>query len=180
MKKLMIILAPGFEEVEALSVVDILRRASVTADMISISGEYVTSSNNITVQTDFPIDTIDEDQYDGLVLPGGMPGAENLKNNAVVIDIVKKFFKEEKLVCAICAAPMVLGEADVVKDKDITCYPGFEQYLNGANIKSELVVICGNIITGKGPAAAFEFAFTILENLGLKDEVEKLKSSMMF
>ena len=180
MKKLMVVLAPGFEEVEALSVVDVLRRANVKCDMISIAGEYVTGSHNIIVKTDFPIDTINEDNYYGLVLPGGMPGAENLKNNAPVIDIIKKFFREEKLICAICAAPMVLGEADVVKDKDITCYPGFEQYLNGANIKDELVVTSGNIITGKGPAATFDFVFAILESLGLKDEVKNLKSSMMF
>lgn len=179
MKKVMVLLANGFEEIEALTVVDILRRGNVNCHMVSIGGNKVKGAHGIEVIADKTLDSVEENLYDAIVLPGGMPGAENLKNNTRVVELVQRYYSDKKLVCAICAAPMVLGYAGIMENVDFTCYPGFEVYVKDGNKKEDLVVKSHNIITGKGPAAAFEFAYLILKTLGNKN-TEEISKAMMF
>lgn len=179
MKKVAVLLANGFETLEGLTVVDILRRAEVICHTFSLDGKDVTTSHNITLKADknLLVDKIED--YDFLVLPGGMPGAKNLKNNDKVIELVKKFNKEEKFICAICAGPISLGKANITQGVNMTCYPGFEEELIGCNYKEDLVVVDKNIITGRGPAAAIDFAFEILSKID-KEKVEVIKKAMLF
>ena len=165
MKKIAVLCKDGFEEIEALTPVDVLRRANVHADLVGMDDLKVTSSHQITIQMDCVFnDQIKE--YDGIVIPGGLPGATNLRDDARVIEIVQQFNQEHKLIAAICAGPIVLAKAGILKDKICTCSPGFETQLNGANYQEAIVQKDDHIITGKGPAAALEFGYTILESLG--------------
>lgn len=179
MKKVAVLLAEGFETIEALTVVDILRRAEVCCHTFSLGKIDVCTSHNITVKADKNIDDKDIKDYDCIVLPGGMPGAKNLKEDPRVIQLIKDFNNDGKLICAICAGPIALAEAKIIEGKDVTCYPGFEDELGNCNYKEELVVSCGNIITGKGPAATIPFAFEILSNIA-PEKVEEIKSRMLF
>ena len=124
MKKVAVMLANGFEEIEALTVVDIIRRANITCDMFSISGMEVKGAHDIVVKADKLISE-EVKEYDVIVLPGGMPGATNLRDNEEVIDLVKWFNDNKKIVAAICAAPIVLGKAGIIEGKKVTSYQGF-------------------------------------------------------
>ena len=171
MKKIAVLCKDGFEEIEALTPVDVLRRANVHVDLVGMDDLKVTSSHQITIQMDCVFnDQIKE--YDGIVedLRNGKdakePGATNLRDDARVIEIVQQFNQEYKLIAAICAGPIVLAKAGILKDKICTCSPGFETQLTGANYQEAIVQKDDHIITGKGPAAALEFGYTILESLG--------------
>lgn len=164
-QKIAVLCKDGFEEIEALTPVDVLRRANVHVDLVGMDDLKVTSSHQITIQMDCVFnDQIKE--YDGIVIPGGLPGATNLRDDARVIEIVQQFNLEHKLIAAICAGPIVLAKAGILKDKICTCSPGFETQLTGANYQEAIVQKDDHIITGKGPAAALEFGYTILESLG--------------
>lgn len=177
--KVAILLANGFETLEALTVVDILRRAEVECTTFSLEKEEVTTSHNIIVKADKNIMDREIDDYDFLVLPGGMPGAKNLRNNQRVIDLIKEFNDKSKWICAICAGPIALGKAEITKGRNMTCYPGFEEEIKDCNYKEELIVSDNNIITGRGPAAAIPFAFEILSKISM-DKVEEIKRAMLF
>lgn len=177
MKKIAVLFKEGYEEVEALTPVDILRRANVQVDMIGMDSDMVTSSHQITIKMDKVFDeSINE--YDGIVLPGGLPGSTNLRDDERVTDLIKNFFDNGKLVAAICAGPIALAKAGVLKDKVCTCAPGFEDQLTGANYQEAIVQIDGNVITGKGPAAALEFGYSILEYLGY--DASALRQGMQY
>lgn len=165
MEKIAVLFEEGYEEVEALTPVDILRRANVHVDLVGMNSDIVTSSHQIAIK----MDKIFDDsiyEYDGIVLPGGLPGSTNLRDDQRIIDIIHNFNEKGKLIAAICAGPIALGKAGVLKDKVCTCAPGFEEQLTGANYQEAIVQIDGHIITGKGPAAALEFGYSILEYLG--------------
>ncbi|QBD85237.1 DJ-1/PfpI family protein [Clostridium tetani] len=180
-KKIVVMLAKGFEEIEALTVVDILRRVGVDCKTCSITEEkMVKGAHNIYVKSDTLLKDFKEYEFSGIVLPGGMPGATNLRDNKTVIGIIKEFNDENKLIAAICAAPIVLKEADIVENKNITSYPGFEEELKGSNYKEDKVVQHGNIITSRGPSTAIDFTFKILENIIDEKELEELKKSMLY
>ncbi|NMM61246.1 DJ-1/PfpI family protein [Clostridium sp. P21] len=180
MKKAIVLLAKGFEEVEALTVVDVLRRGGVHCITCSIDNEEeVLGSHSIHVKANNLLEKVDVDKYDALVIPGGMPGASNLRDNEEVIEIVKKFNNENKIVGAICAGPIVLGKADILKGKNVTSYPGFEDQLGEVFYSQNIVEQDGNIITSRGPATAIYFAFKILENLSDMKTVEDLKEAML-
>ena len=164
MKKVCVLLAEGFEEVEALTVSDIMRRAKVTCDLVSIKDKKVTSSHNVTIEADKIID--ENMDYDLVVLPGGMPGASNLRDDEKVINLIKKQSKEGRLIGAICAAPIVLGRAGLTEGRKITSYPGYEDELPNCDYLEEAVVVDGNIITSRGPATAMAFSYKLLEALG--------------
>lgn len=175
--KTAVLLADGFEEIEALTVVDIMRRANVVCDMISIKDINVTGTHNIEVKADKVIGD-DIRGYDLIVFPGGMPGATNLQENKKVLEIVKYFNENKKYIAAICAAPIVLSSAGIIKNRNITSYPGFENELSGCNYKQEKVVVDGNLITSRGPATAMEFAYKILAVLGVESYKEISKGML--
>lgn len=181
MKKAVVLLADGFEEIEALTVVDVLKRADVCCDMCSIKEDKeVNGAHNIKVKSDVSLNDIDSKYYDAIVIPGGMPGSTNLRDDQKVIDLVKSFNDDYKIVAAICAGPIVLGKAKLLKGKKATSYPGFEKELEGSMYKEDLVVQDGNIITSRGPAVAIYFALKILENLVTdKEKVLEVKKGML-
>lgn len=181
MKKVLLMLANGFEEVEALSVVDYLRRTNIVCNTCSIvKEELVKGAHEIVVKADVILDEIiDIDNYDGIILPGGLPGSTNLRDDERVIDLVKEFNKNGKLVAAICAAPIVLEKAGIIDGKNVTSYPGLEGDLKGAIYSEDLVVEDGNIITGRGPAVAVYFALKIIEYLTGKETAIALKKDIL-
>ena len=181
MAKLLICMADGCEEIEALTVVDLARRAGLEIDMASISGKAdVTGSHKIKIGADKSLKDINVNEYDGIILPGGMPGTNYLRENARVIDIVKTFAKENKLVAAICAAPTVLGYAGVLQGKKACCYPGMEDGLTGAEKKTEEVVKDGNIITSRGLGTAIPFALAIIAHFEGEAKAKQISDSIVF
>lgn len=181
MKKILLLLAEGFEEIEALTPVDYMRRMNIVVDTCSINKEKkVIGAHNIIVETDKILDEISSsEEYDGLIIPGGLPGATNLRDNNRVVELVKEFNENEKLVGAICAGPIVLERAGILEGKEVTSYPGFKEDLKDSIYKEEIVVQDGNIITGRGPAVAVYFSLKLIENLLGKEKVEELKKEIL-
>jgi 4-methyl-5(b-hydroxyethyl)-thiazole monophosphate biosynthesis len=181
MKKLGVFLAEGCEEIEALTVVDVARRAGIEVAMISVSGEkQVKGAHDITFLTDIPAEYMDYDMLDGIVLPGGMPGTINLGANETVQRIIGEFASQGKLVAAICAAPSVLGEAGLLQGKKATCYPGFEDKLIGAFSCEDEVVVDGNVITSRGMGTAIPFALEIVRYFMGDETAEELRKGIIF
>ena len=181
MKKVAVMLANGFEEGEALFTIDILRRAGLECDSISIGEEFVTSSRKITVKADKILGDSKLAEYDMIVLPGGQPGSTNLSKDERVLQIVRNFLAEKKFVAAICAAPMVLKAAGVSAGKNLTSYPGAElkaMFTDANYIDDQLVVQDGNLITSRGPATVFDFAYKLIDVLG--GDSEKVAKAMLF
>ncbi len=172
-------LANGFEEIEALTPVDVLRRAGVKVSTISISNSLeVTGSHQITIKADTTFDRTDFSEITTIILPGGMPGAKNLKNHAKLNELLIQFSTEGKLIGAICAAPMIPGSLGLLKDKKATCYPGFENELKEANHSKEMTVYDNNVLTGKAAGASMRFAFQLLEILCGSEKAKEVASSM--
>lgn len=180
MKKVAVFLAEGFEEGESLFVIDVIRRAGFQCDSISIHQEMVKGSHDIVVKADKIIsDEIKE--YDMIVLPGGLPGATNLRDDERVIELVRYFDKvPEKFVAAICAAPMILEKAGIIKGRRITSYPGdkYTTLLNDANYVEDIVVVDDHLITSRGPASTLPFAYALVDALGGDSIV--LKQGMLY
>ena len=175
MSKLGIFMADGCEEIEGLTVVDLVRRAGIEIEMISVSGEKtVTGSHKIAFQTDVSKADADFASYDGIVLPGGMPGTTHLMEDDTVNRVIKEFATSGKLVAAICAAPSVLV------GKKATCYPGVEGKLTGADFVTDPVAKDGNIITSRGLGTAIEFAAEIVAYLLDESAAKSLKESVVY
>ncbi len=175
--KILVPLAEGFEEIETMSIVDVLRRAGHDVVLAGIPGSIITGSRGVRVLADKMLKDIDENDFDVLVLPGGYPGYINLGKSQRVSDIIKKFNEKQKTVAAICAAPSVLAKAGVLNDRKATIYPGMEKEI--PRPRGDRVVVDGNIITGQGPGAAMEFALKIVEVLDGKEKAEKLKRDLV-
>lgn len=174
-----VFLADGFEEVEAFTSVDVLRRAGLNLDMVSVTpDEIVTGAHDVPVLCDRNIANCDFYDAELVLLPGGMPGAAILEKSPELRNLILKFAEQNKPIAAICAAPMILGKLGLLKGRKATCYPGFEQYLEGADFTDAPVERDGNIITGKGPGAAMEFALTVVDLLLGKEKVQELKEAM--
>lgn len=179
MKKVLIFLAEGFEEIEAISIIDVLRRAEISVTTVSINNNNVVKgAHNIEVKTDKLFDEVDFNNYDMIALPGGMPGAKNLNEHEGLKEQLKEFAKD-KLIAAICAAPMVLGGMGLLKGKRATCYPGFEPELIEANITNEPVTVDGNIITGKGPAFALQFSLQLIDTIAGKATRDNIANALL-
>ena len=171
--------ADGFEEVEALTAVDVLRRAGRNVKVVSVTpDEIVVGAHNVSILCDVNFDNCDFFDAELFVLPGGMPGASTLAEHEGLGRLLADAAAKNKPIAAICAAPMVLGKLGLLKGKKATCYPGFEQYLEGAECTGEMAVRDGNIVTGKGPGASMEFALTIVDMLCGKEKVEELAAAM--
>ncbi len=181
MAKVYEFMANGTEEIEALTVIDVLRRGGVDARMVSITGsEYIESSHGIVIKCDTTIEQADLSDADFLLLPGGLPGSTNLLEHEGVREALMKQAADGKRIGAICAAPMVLGDLGLLRGKRATCYPGFEKYMDGAEYTQDIFTVDGNIITGCGPAATLPYSYAILEMLTDRETAEGLKEGMMF
>lgn len=180
MKRAVVFFADGFEEIEAISIVDVLRRASIIVTTVSVTGNnQVIGAHDIPVIADEIFENIDFSIYDMLILPGGMPGAKNLNNHVGLTNLILHFNKSGKLLGAICAAPLVFGQAGILKGKKATCYPGFENYLEGAEITGSPTEVDGNIITGRGAGVAIEFALKVVGQLKSKELAKELAAKMV-
>ena len=176
MAKVAVILANGFEEIEALTVVDVLRRANITCHMVGFEAR-VTGSHAIQVQADRVFDG-DLSDYDMIVLPGGMPGSANLRDHELLIAELQKCEQVGKKVAAICAAPIVLNRAGLLKDKEFTCYDGVQEQIAAGHYRKETVVVDGQLTTSRGPATALAFAYNLVEQLG--GDANALRAAMLY
>lgn len=176
-----VFLADGFEEIEALTPVDLLRRAGVKVTLVGVTGKTVTGAHGISVVTDVAIEeaAAQNEHIDMIVLPGGLPGADNLRKSAIVGEFISRAHRSGAYIAAICAAPRILGELGLLEGKRAVCYPGFEKYLRGAKITESRVVRDGNIITGIGMGAATEFSLALVEALVSKEESDKLRKGII-
>lgn len=182
MSKIYMFFADGFEEIEALASVDVLRRGGVETVMVSVTGnEYVTGSHKIVIKCDSLFEENKYDDGDLLFLPGGMPGTSTLMKHKGLKQLLLQYAGEGKKLAAICAAPSVLGVNGLLKGKNAICFPGFEEQLEGASVAvDKKVVVDGNIITGKGMGVATEFGLAILKELEGEETAEKIAAAIQY
>ncbi len=170
-----VLLAPGFEEIETVTIVDVLRRAGITAVLAGISNPPIPGAHGIKVMSDASVDDIGE--YDALVLPGGNPGYLNLERDQRVLKLIQEAYRSGKHIGAICAAPHVLGEAGIMKGVTATCYPGIE--IKGAHNVDQRVVQHEKIITSQGPGTAMDFALSLVETLTTEQNAQEVRRALL-
>ncbi len=181
MSKAAVFFGTGYEEIEALTVVDILRRAGVETSMVSVMGEKsVVGSHDIRVEMDALIEEIDFGELDVIVLPGGMPGTKNLEACETLMAQVDAFVAQDKIVAAICAAPSILGHRGILKGRKACSFPSFESHLEGAQVLQQPAVMDGNVITGRGMGAAIPFGLKILEKLQGEDAARQMAEAIIY
>ena len=180
MKTICIFLAEGFEETEALFPLDILRRGGLDVKTVSVTGDkIVMGAHGIPVGADLLFEDLNQEDVEMVVLPGGLPGATNLDAHAGLDKLIMSFANDGKPLAAICASPMVYGKRGLLKGLKATCYPGFDSYLEGAEYTGNKVEIAANFITGKGPGAAWDFGFAILEKYAGAEKTQEVRSGML-
>ena len=179
MKKAVLFFADGTEEVEALTAVDILRRAGAEVVIAGVGGVRLTGSHGIKITADLPAEDIRPADYDMVILPGGMPGTKNLDASAAVDGCLREVAARGGILAAICAAPMILGERGYLAGKTATCYPGFEAYLKGASLSQDKVCRDGNVVTAAAAGAAMEFALTLVCVLFGEEKSEEIRRSVL-
>ncbi len=180
MKSICIFLATGFEEVEALFPLDILRRGGVEVKTVSITGnKLVAGAHGVPVEADMLFEDLNPENVEMVVLPGGLPGATNLDAHTGLDKLIMDFAAAKKPLAAICASPFVFGRRGLLKGLKATCYPGFDKYLEGAEYTGNKVEIAENFITGKGPGAAWDFGFAILEKYAGAEKANEVRSGML-
>jgi len=181
MAKVYIFLAEGYEEIEALTVVDLLRRANIDIKMVSVTGKIsVTGSHQITTSSDVLFENADFKDADMLVLPGGMPGTMNLMEHEGLDLLLREFHAKGKSLAAICAAPRVLGIKGILVGKNVTCYPGNEEFLNCARVINTAVVTDGNITTSKGMGTAIDFSLSLIKGISGEAEAVKIAKAIQY
>lgn len=174
--KTMILVTQGLEECEALVVYDLLYRAKIDVELVG-TDEEITSSHKVTFKPHKLLNQINADEYECLILPGGMPGTTNLEANTDVSNLIDDFVKKDKYVCAICAAPSILIHKGLLRNNKFICYPGFE---NGLTPVKEKATQDGKFITGKGLGAAIEFAYIIICNLINKEKADEIIAKIQY
>ncbi|MEM3437741.1 MAG: DJ-1/PfpI family protein [Nitrososphaerales archaeon] len=181
MTKALVLIAPGFEEIEASTIVDILRRCNVEVTMVGLKPDIVEGSHKIGFKVDKFIEDVSVKDFDAVICPGGAPGYENLRKDQRVLNMIKEAFNSNKLVAAICASPAVLSDAGILEGKSCTIYPGMEEEIKkgGGKLKRSLVVVDGNIVTSRGPATALLFALKIAEKLVGKEIAKKVRKETL-
>ena len=178
-KKALVILAEGFEEIEAVTPIDLLRRAGISVTVAGLSSITVKGARGIPICADSILDSCKEDAFDALILPGGQPGTTNLASSSTVLEMVRKSAHDGRLIAAICAAPSVLGKAGILQGKKATCYPGIEDALIGAELQDSLVVVDGNLITSRGAGTAIAFSLQIIRYLTDFEHAAKVASGII-
>ena len=180
MKKALVFLAEGFEEIEAVSVIDVLRRGDVKTHVVSITGEYVVKgAHDLGVEADSLFEDTDLHDAGILILPGGGPGSNNLNRHDGLKAIISDYHSKGKWIAAICAAPLVFGGMGLLQGKKATCFPGIESKLTGAILQPGPVVVDGNIITGKGPGFAAAFGLQIVQELQGRAKADEVAANML-
>ena len=179
MPRVAVILADGFEEVEAIAIVDVLRRADIDTVIAGLHDGVVVSARKVKVVPDTVIDTVKADDFDMIVLPGGQPGSDNLNADPRVKELVLAFTGKGKLAGAICAAPYVLANAGVLRGKHATAYPSYKDKLGGGVYEERSVVTDGNILTSRGAGTALTFGLAIVERLVGREKALKIKEAML-
>ncbi len=176
-----ILFAPGYEEIEGLTIVDILRRANINTSIIGVDEKEVTGAHNVTIKTDQTLDELNIDEVDALILPGGAPGFKNLQKNKMVLSMIKEVHKKKKIVAAICASPIVLATAGILNQKKATIYPGMEAEIKKAKgtFVDDLVVVDDNIVTSRGPATTILFSLKLVEILKDKNTSEDVGEKIL-
>ena len=181
MKHVCVFLADGFEEIEALTVVDVLRRAKIRVETVSLNGnDTVQGAHWIDVRTDSVFEETDFEKVDMLVLPGGMPGTANLQKHRGFIKLLQEFDKEGKWIAAICAAPSIPGGLGMLKGRKACCYPSYEENLEGAEVTDDAVVVDGHFITARGMGKAIPFALKLAEVLTDKEKADAIAESILY
>lgn len=171
-------LADGFEIIEALAPVDMLRRAKLDVKTVGVTGKTVKSSCGIEVNADISIDEFEYNDVNAIILPGGLQGTLNMEKNAVVQSVIDSAAADNAFVCAICAAPSILGHKGLLNGREAIAFPGFEKDLEGAVISDDYVVVDGNFITAKGAGVATEFGLKIVEMLTDKETADNIKDTI--
>jgi len=179
MPNVLVPLAEGFEEIEALAIVDVLRRAGIAVVVAGLCPGLVTSARNVSVLPDTTIDTISADGFDMIILPGGQPGTDNLDNAPRIHQLLAEFQTAGKLIGAICAAPIILAAAELLHGKHATSYPTYSSKLNGAVYEDRSVVSDGNIMTSQGPGTAISFALAIVSRLLGEQASDTVRKAMI-
>lgn len=179
MKKVLIPLAPGFEEVEALTIVDILRRAGAKVTLAGTVSGTITGRNGINVLADAPLEEVVDEKFDMVALPGGAQGTENLKRDANVKKAIERLIKQGGIVAAICAAPTVLADIGVIKGRRLTCHPSVREELCAEKLSDERVVIDGKLITSQSPGSAMEFAFALVGALFGQEKIKEVNKGVI-
>ena len=181
MKKTALLLAEGFEEVEALTAVDLLRRAGVVCDMVALAGTLeVRGSHGIRVLADRLFAETDFDAYDGLILPGGLAGTQRLGADGRVAEQLRRFQESARVTAAICAAPTVLGAAGLLEGRRAVCYPGMEDGLTGAEAGTDAVVTDGTVITSRGVGTAIPFALELVRTFAGEAEADRIAHGIVY
>lgn len=181
MSKAAVFLAEGFEEIEALTVVDICRRCGVEIDTVSITeGNQVTGSHSVPVMADKVFSQAEFDAYDMLILPGGMPGTKNLEAHGELMEQIDAFYEKGKYIAAICAAPSIFGHRGILKGRNACSYPGFESHLEGAAVTDGPVEISDHVITSRGMGTAIDFGLAIAEALGTREKAEEVARAIVY
>ena len=178
MKRVLVPLAEGFEELEAVTIVDVLRRAGIEVVVASLGDSPVAGSHGIRIAADTPLGAIAEQDFDLIAMPGGMPGAEHLKKDARVAALIRRQREQGKPVAAICAAPMVLAAAGVLDGRRATSYPGFLEDAKQTTVVDEAVVSDGGVITSRGPGTALDFALTLVAELAGKPARDQVEAAL--
>lgn len=179
MNHVAIFLADGFEEIEAFTPIDVLRRADIKVTSVSITNKLeVVGAHQIKTIADKKFDEVNFDDISCIVLPGGIPGANNLEKHKLLNEVLINFSETGKLLAAICAAPMILGKLGLTKDKNATCYPGFEKYLPNTIHINEATVLDSNLLTGKAAGASMTFALHLVEILKDKETADMIAKKM--
>jgi 4-methyl-5(b-hydroxyethyl)-thiazole monophosphate biosynthesis len=179
MPRVAVILADGFEEVEAMAIIDVLRRAEIDTVVAGLHGGHVTSAREVKIIPDTVIDTVKAEDFDMIVLPGGQPGSDNLNADPRVKELIISFSRKGKLIGAICAAPIVLASAGVLQGKRATSYPSYKDRLGGAVYEERSVVTDGTVLTSRGAGTALSFGLAIVERLVGKERAQKIKEAML-
>ncbi len=179
MKKVILFFANGTEEVEALTAVDLLRRAGAEVTVAGVGGKELTGSHNIRITVDADADEISSYDYDMAVIPGGMPGTMHLDESAAVEKTLSAVYENGGFLAAICAAPLVLGKRGYLKNKKAICYPGFEPYLEGALLSDSRVCRDGRIITAAGAGVALDFALLLIGALYGEEKADQIRTSVL-
>ncbi len=177
MAKVLVILAEGFEEIEAVTIIDVLRRADVEVIGASLGDTRVRGAHALTLEADCRLDALLDTEFDAVILPGGMPGSKNLRNDARVLDCLRNQQRSGRHLGAICAAPIVLEAAGVLTGKHATCYPGFE--LPSATFSEDRVVYDDKVVTSRGPGTAIEFALEWVKILAGPEKEKRLREAMI-